>query len=517
MADILLINVAEGAPAGGFASDGSSSYSYLDSVLPAYLKNDFHYTFCAEPVFYMQLAACIRNSGMSVDIIDGILMNLRLSDIKHIIDETDSRIFGVTMFQANYLAVMEIIRYIKKRHPDSIVFSGGTYASIVYDKLLLRHDEIDYVIVGDGDDAVPAFCRAILTGGNPEKVPGTACKRQGKIQLTTPLPVDMDMIPYLARDFAEELEKYEFSFSMVTSRGCGHGVCAFCYLPMYQRNSNHPKFRYRRPENVVGEMLSLKNMYGVHKVTFVDEDYFGVHSQGIPRATEIAELLIQENAGITYYVNARINSLTEVIRLGLLPLLARSGLKYVFVGIESGSDSVLKKYKKGTSVKKIRRVIDELGKYGIKINPGLITFDPDLSVSEVIDNVRMLEYTGYYDVFMFTRKLILLPGINVGSVHQGWELPDPEIQAEEEPYFRDPHTALLYEIMVWFRDTLFPIYKRIYEAMEISSQLRESLVHNHFRAFYYISEKVEKGWISSLQEAETELKPYLDFVESELA
>ena len=36
----MLINVTEGAPAGGFASDGSSDYSYLNSVLPAYLKND---------------------------------------------------------------------------------------------------------------------------------------------------------------------------------------------------------------------------------------------------------------------------------------------------------------------------------------------------------------------------------------------------------------------------------------------------------------------------------------------
>ena len=81
MPEIMLINVTEGAPAGGFASDGSSDYSYLDSVLPAYLKNDFHYTFCGEPVYYMQLAACIRRAGMSVEIIDGILMNLRLTDI----------------------------------------------------------------------------------------------------------------------------------------------------------------------------------------------------------------------------------------------------------------------------------------------------------------------------------------------------------------------------------------------------------------------------------------------------
>lgn len=517
MADIMLINVTEGAPAGGFASDGSSNYSYLDSVLPAYLKNDFHYTFCAEPVFYMQLASCIRKAGMSVEIIDGILMNLRLSDIKNIIDKTECRIFGLTMFQANYFVVIDIISYIKNKYPDSIVFSGGTYSSIVYDKLLLRHDEIDYVIVGDGDEAVPTFCNAILNGSEVENIPGVAYKRNGIVYVTPAIPVDMDTIPYLSRDFAKEILEYDFSFSMVTSRGCGHGVCAFCYLPMYQKNSNHPKFRYRRPEDVIGEMFELRNKYKVHKITFVDEDYFGVHKIGIPRAEKIADLLIDRNSDITYYVNARINSLIEVIKQGILPKLARSGLRYVFVGIESGSDAILKKYKKGTNVEKIHRVVDELNKYGIKINPGLITFDPDLSVSEVVDNVRMLEYIGYYDVFMFTRKLILLPGIKVGSINQGWELPEFEVNTVQiEDYFKDSLTSLLYDIMVWFRDEIFPYYKKIYEKGEITPELRDELIRNHFNAFYMISELIQRGEILRTQDGILLMKPYINNVKGKV-
>lgn len=513
MTDIMLINVTEGAPAGGFASDGSSDYSYLNSVLPAYLKNDFHYTFCAEPVYYMQLAACLRKNGMSVEIVDGILMNLRLHEIKEIIDNTTCRIFGLTMFQANYLAVMDIIIYIKKKYPNSVVFSGGTYSSIVYDKLLLRHDEIDYVVVGDGDETVPALCKSIIEGKAENNIPGLSYKKNGKVYLVAPQPIDMDTVPYLSRDFAKEILDYKFSFSMVTSRGCGHGVCAFCYLPMYQKNSNHPKFRYRKPEDVVGEMTALRDMYGVDRITFVDEDYFGVHKIGIPRAEAIADLLIKQRTGIIYYVNARINSLVEVIDKGLLPKLAESGLRYVFVGIESGSDSVLKKYKKGTSVEKIHGVVDELNKYGIKINPGLITFDPELSVGQVIDNVKMLEYIGYYDVFMFTRKLILLPGIKVGSVNQGWELPEfnTDVKNQEE-YYKDMKTALLYDIMVWFRDTIFPYYKRIDELIEITSELRNELIQNHFQAFYSIANKVQNGKVSNLKAAMPEMQYYVDFV-----
>ena len=512
MADILLINVTEGAPAGGFASDGTSDYSYLNSVLPAYLRNDFHYTFCAEPVYYQQLAACIRKQGMSVEVMDGILMNLRIADIKKLVDQTPAKIIGLTMFQANYHAVMDVILYIKHHFPYIKLFSGGTYSSIVYDKLLERHQGIDYVVVGDGDEAVPDLCRALLDGKDPTSIPGVAFRRDGEVHLVPPVPVELDTVPFLARDFAPQIKHFDFSFSMVTSRGCGHGICAFCYLPMYQKKALHPKFRYRSPEKVVAEMVSLREQYGVSRVTFVDEDYFGVHSIGIPRAEAIADLLIEREVGVTYYVNARINSLIAVIRQGLLPKLARSGLRYVFIGIESGSDEILRKYKKGISVKQIHAVVDELAKYNIKINPGLITFDPDLTPEQVVHNVQMLEYVGYYDVFMFTRKLILLPGIQVGSVNQDWELPDWDPPSQEPPYFGEPKTKLLYDGMVWFRDTIFPLYQQIYHENIITDALRQNLIENHFAAFYQVAARIISGQVVTLEDTHSALLPYIGVV-----
>lgn len=513
MADILLINVTEGAPAGGFASDGTSNYSYLNSVLPAYLRNDFHYTFCGEPVYYLQLAASIRKQGLSVEVIDGILMNLRITDIKKLVDQTQAKIIGLTMFQANYHAVMNVILYIKHHYPHIKLFSGGTYSSIVYDKLLERHREIDYVVVGDGDEAVPELCKALLNGKDCTSIPGVAFRRDGQVYLTPPVPVELDTVPFLARDFASQIKQFDFSFSMVTSRGCGHGACAFCYLPMYQKISLHPKYRYRSPEKVVAEMVLLRDQYGISRVTFVDEDYFGVHSIGIPRAEAIADLLIEQEVGVTYYVNARISSLIAVIRQGLLPKLAQSGLRYAFIGIESGSDEILRKYKKGITLRQIHAVVDELANYNIKINPGLITFDPDLTPEQVVHNVQMLEYVGYYDVFMFTRKLILLPGIQVGSVSQDWELPDWNPPVQEPPYYKEPKTKLLYDSMIWFRDTIFPIYQQINHESIMTDVLRKSLIKNHFAAFYQVATRIISCEATTLEDTRSVLLPYVGAVE----
>lgn len=61
-----------------------------------------------------------------------------------------------------------------------MVFSGGTYSSIVYDKLLLRHDEIDYVVAGDGDETVPALCKSIIEGKVQNNIPGLSYKKMEK-------------------------------------------------------------------------------------------------------------------------------------------------------------------------------------------------------------------------------------------------------------------------------------------------------------------------------------------------
>lgn len=116
----------------------------------------------------------------------------------------------------------------------------------------------------------------------------------------------------------------------------------------------------------------------------------------------------------------------------------------------------------------VQRVVGELNKYGIKINHGLITFDSELSVGQVIDNVKMLEYIGY--------------------INQGCELPEFNTNVKnQEEYYKDIKTALLYDIMIWFRYRINFCFIFLSEIQKGTCRIRLSSWKNFYeRANSYI-------------------------------
>lgn len=502
--DVILVGQIEGSQTGGFLGDGSSKYTYLETLAPTYLQNHFYHTFCVEPAFFLQLAAELRAANLTVKIIDGLTSNFTRDTLYNELLKYDASIYTFSIFHSSYDAVTDMVEKLKIDRPNGTIVTGGTYATLVYKPLLEKYHQFEYVVIGDGDVSLPALCRYIVDG-KPElisQVDGIAYREKGEVRTNPSKPVDLDLLQPLARDLSDSVLNNKFSFSMVATRGCGYGVCSFCYLPLYQKLSNHPKYRHRSIDLIINEMVSLKNTYSVSHITFVDEDFFcGTPDMYIKRAIDFSNKIIELKLDMTFYVNARINTINKLIETPLdgkcenvIELLSKAGLRYVFVGIESGSDEVLKKYKKGITVSGIKKAADNLAKYNIKINPGLITFDPALTVDQIRANIDIMKYIEYYDILMFTRRLVILPGVSVGSVSGLWELPDKE-HSDINYHFDFPETELLYEALVKLRNNLFDIYKFITDKENVGEVLQTKLIHNHFECFYKLVDAVKKDHV----------------------
>ena len=510
--NVLLIGQISGSQTGGFSGNEPNAPTYLQTLAPTYLRNHFFGTFCAEPVFFLQLATELRRAGLSVRILDGLLGNNNKKTLEEELMRFEADIYAFSIFHSSYFSVIEIMKTIKRKNPNAIVVTGGTYASIVYKQLLERHAEINYIVVGDGDEALPELCNNIIYKNHVSQIAGVACRKNGEVFLCQPKPVDINKVGQLARDFGKEIIDNGFSFSMVSSRGCGYGVCSFCYLSPYQRISNHPKFRGRSPELMVKEIKELQEKYSIDRITFVDEDFFGPLKEGTERAVNFAKLLLKENIKINYYVNGRINSVLYLIKNDYLKILSDSGLKYLFIGIESGSDKVLKKYKKGITVEQIKEVAKTLDSHGIKINPGIITFDPELTMEDVKANIDIIKEIGYYDIFVFTRKLVVLPGTQVGDSVYNWDLPDSRYPFQQssitpEDYFKDAKTTLLYHGLVQFRNLLYPIYYDFTSKFKYINPLhRERLIKNHYLFFEGLYNNTASDKILNLEDIERFVK-----------
>lgn len=190
--------------------------------------------------------------------------------------------------------------------------------------------------------------------------------------------------------------------SIETSFGCQYGRCTFC-----PRDHRGKGWRRPAPEDAcavienMGKIIRSVVDNGSGVLSIVDEDAFG--EEGIDLNCEepsVVGLIKRAGEGIRCEIYARLEQIFHRRRsehgskrrlqqlLDMKPYLSR-----VFVGLESGSDSQLRRYGKGQTVRESIEALQAASLLGLPLEFGFITFDPLLTQSELIENIEFLART----------------------------------------------------------------------------------------------------------------------------
>jgi len=113
------------------------------------------------------------------------------------------------------------------------------------------------------------------------------------------------------------------------SRGCTL-TCTYCGQWMFWK-----KWRHRSPENVVEQLRTLVNQYGVRIVWFADENFAADRDV----AKRVLELIVEADLGLSLNLNM---TAADVVRdADLIPLYKRAGVDYIVMGIETLKNEVV--------------------------------------------------------------------------------------------------------------------------------------------------------------------------------
>ncbi len=138
------------------------------------------------------------------------------------------------------------------------------------------------------------------------------------------------------------------------SRGC-FAPCEYC---AYRTNY---KWRMRKPERVIDELVYLKKNYGIRGVLFRDPMFTGNNM----RAQVLAELMIKSKLDLHWACETALEFLSEE----LLDLLYRAGLRSINVGVESGSDEVLQDVqRRATEQRRSEHLVQYCHRKGIRVS-----------------------------------------------------------------------------------------------------------------------------------------------------
>jgi radical SAM superfamily enzyme YgiQ (UPF0313 family) len=210
-------------------------------------------------------------------------------------------------------------------------------------------------------DTDPAW-EPIVTEGNPKahlsRIKGLVW-RQGEQTVVNPprpfipnlddlpmplhhlLPLDAHRVPMV---------KGPFTF-VVTSRGCTAG-CKYCIKHVSYQHS----IRLRSPENIVEELWEL-NRLGIHNVHMYT-DLFTVNREQV---MGLCDLIIKEGLKVKWMCNSRVDYVDEE----MLQRMAQAGNWLIAWGIESGSEEVLKRARKGYRMEQAPQALQWAKKAGI--------------------------------------------------------------------------------------------------------------------------------------------------------
>lgn len=248
-------------------------------------------------------------------------------------------IIGITMLTANCRAAKNIAKLSKTLDPNVKIVVGGVHP-ILDTEGTLAEDEFDYVIRGEGE-----FSFLELVEGREERdIQGLSYKKDGKVihNESRPFINDLNALAFPSRDsFLNNTDYLDIGY-VITGRGCPFS-CSYCASPqIWQRTT-----RFRSVSNVIEELVYLKKKFDSSLVHFAD-DTFNLDKR---RTKEICQRIIDDGLKLKWVCDARVDNLDKE----LVSLMVEAGCIRIKLGVESGSDQILKMIRKGFTTEIIRR------------------------------------------------------------------------------------------------------------------------------------------------------------------
>ena len=230
-----------------------------------------------------------------------------------------------------------------------ITIAKGAHVSVRAGETLEKNPELDIAIRGEYELAVKEIAQA----SDLREVRGLAFRdnKTSEIIVTADRPFldNLDVLPYPARDLlANDLYRRPDTNTMQTTiqtnRGCP-SRCVFCLAPTVYGAT----VRLRSPANVVGELKECVEKYGIRDF-FFRADTFTLNRQWV---IDLCKMISEQLPGIRWLCNSRV----DTIDAERLEWMKNAGCDGVAFGIESGSQEILEKMKKGITLEKAREAI----------------------------------------------------------------------------------------------------------------------------------------------------------------
>jgi len=420
------------------------------------------------PIWAAMLAQRARQDGYAVDILDCEAERIEAREAAARIAQINPKLLVIVVYgqqpsasTQNMTGAEEVASEFFFDYPETtqILFVGAHVSALP--ERTLEDNPWSMVCQGEGPETI----KGLLEGKTLSTVPGLwYYDDKSVIHNNAPAPLIKDLdqgLPGMAWDLLP-MDKYRTSnwhamsndndrepfASIYTSLGCPF-ACSFCMINVPFGGSS---FRFWSPEVIIEEFQKIHDM-GIRNVKIADE-MFVLQQRHFMK---VCELIIERGFDFNIWAYSRIDTVKEEY----LPTLAKAGVKWLALGIESASVKVRSDVTKGQFEDvKITDIVEKIQSYDINVIGNFIFGLPedDLeSMQETLDLALNLkcEFANFYSAMAY-------PGspLYTHALDEGWELPHSwegysQHSVETQPL---PTKHITAKEVLAFRDHAFNVY-----------------------------------------------------------
>lgn len=302
------------------------------------------------------------------------------------IDFSAFDLIGFSICFNQLIASLTAAERIKKRCPNlPIVIGGSGCVGDIGPSLLNTFPQIDYVISGEGENALLQLCESLRPTAASVTLPAGIISRQSE-RCTTKCCDGISDINSLPppdyHPYFEEMKQIFPNQSFIPvlpiefSRGCWWNKCSFCNL-----NLQWHGYRWKKATTMLRELKEQSREHQCLDFCFTDNAL-------PPKETDtFFSTLAETETDYDFFAEVRVITDPDTLRR-----YRKGGLTTIQVGIESLSTSLLKKMNKGTTAIENIAAMRQSAEAGIQLEGNLITDFPGSTTEEVAETLKNLDF-----------------------------------------------------------------------------------------------------------------------------
>lgn len=344
-------------------------------IIPRYLSTDLYGYII--PMGIMYVSSALKKSGVA----NVLTVNLNHEDkdyesvLRRIITENHVDMVGCGGISGQFIEIYPLFKAVRNIDPNiKIIVGGGMITADAETAMKAFGDTVDYGVIGEGEISVPALVQSIAEDGDQSQVDGiifpsqdgkfVITKRRKEIQDLDSLPLpDYEGFNYdkFLSTNGEWHDGKKFSpVAIIGGRSCKY-ACTFCFHPSGSR------YRQRSLDSIFHEIDYLIEHYDINYIALREE----LFASDVNRVLEFCRR--SENYPIVWSIQLRVDSINRE----MVEALAKSKCRYVFLGIESADNRILKSMRKRITVEQIENALNLCLEYGLDTRSTIILGDEE--------------------------------------------------------------------------------------------------------------------------------------------